>query len=103
DLVTRLTGAEPKLPTPPERPEGMSRKDAKTAEETAAIAFLAQEARARLVPGALDLEQLGQDRAQAMQRALLTDTGLTPERVYLVKDGKVTPQDGKVRYELGME
>jgi hypothetical protein len=103
DMVTRLTGAEPQLPAAPERPEGMSRKDAKEAEQAAAIAFLAGEARSRLAPGAQELEQLGQARAEAIQRALLTDTGLAPERVFQVKDGKVTPQDGKARYELGME
>jgi hypothetical protein len=103
DMVTKLTGAAPQLPAAPERPEGMSRKEAKAAEQAATIGFLSKEARSRLVPGAQELADLGQTRAENIQRALLTDTGLAPERVFLAKDGKVTPQDGKTRYELGME
>ena len=37
------------------------------------------------------------------RQALLADTGLDPQRVFLVRDGKVTPQDGKVRFELAMQ
>ena len=103
DLVTELTGAEPKLPPAPERAEGESRKEAKSAEHAAAVEFLRNAAREKLVPGAAELDQLGEQRAMAVERALLTDTGLAPERVFLVKEGKVTPQDGKVRLELAME
>ena len=85
------------------RAEGVSRKDAKAAEHAAAIDYLQKQARASLTPGAPELEQLGQQRAAAVERALLTDTGLAPDRVFLAKDGKVTPQDGKVRFELAME
>jgi len=103
ELVTKLTGAKPQLPAPPERAEGTSRKEARAAEDAAAIEFLRDAARSHLAPGAVELERLGQQRAEAVQRALLTDTGLAPERVFVVKDGKVTPQDGKVRFELAME
>jgi hypothetical protein len=103
DLVTRVTGTKPQLPPEPERAEGMSRKDAKAAEQAAAIAFLEKEARSHLAPDASALDPLAEQRAEAVQRALLTDTGLAPERVFLVKNGKVTPQDGKVRFELAME
>ncbi len=103
DLVTTLTGGKPTLPPAPERAEGESRKDAKAAERTAAIEYLRDAARAKLTPGAADLEQLAQQRGQAVERALLADTGLAPERVFLVKDGKIAPQDGKVRLELAME
>ena len=103
DLVTHVTGAEPQLPPEPERPEGMSRKDAKVAQQAATIEFLSKEAHSHLVPDAGALDQIGEQRAEAIQGALLTDTGLAPERVFLVKDGKVTPQDGKVRFELAME
>ncbi len=103
DLVTKVSGSAPQIPPPPERAEGVSRKDAKAAEHAAAIDYLQKQARASLTPGAPELEQLGQQRAEAVERALLNDTGLAPDRVFLVKDGKVTPQDGKVRFELAME
>jgi hypothetical protein len=103
DLVTKVSGGAPQIPPPPEQTEGVSRKDAKAAEHAAAIDYLQKQARASLAPGAPELEQLGQQRAEAVQRALLTDTGLAPDRVFIVKDGKVTPQDGKVRFELAME
>jgi hypothetical protein len=38
-----------------------------------------------------------------VQRALLEGTTLEPTRVFLTKTGKVTPQDGKVRFELGLQ
>jgi len=103
DLVTHVTGAAPQLPPKPERAEGMSRKDANAAADAATIEFLEKEARSHLVPDATALDQIGEQRAEAIQRALLTDTGLAPERVFLSKAGKVTPQDGKVRFELAME
>ena len=102
-LAQQVTGAPPQIPPPPAAPDGTSRKDAKALAETAAIEYLQKEAHARLAPGAAELERLGQQRAEAIQKALLTDTGLDPQRVFLAKDGKVTPQDGKVRFELAME
>jgi hypothetical protein len=103
DLVRHVTGAAPQLPPRPERPEGTSRKDANAAADAATIEFLEKEARSHLVPDAGTLDQIGELRAEAVQKALLTDTGLAPERVFLNKAGKVTPQDGKVRFELAME
>jgi uncharacterized protein involved in outer membrane biogenesis len=102
-LVQRVTGAPPQIPPPPAPPEGTSRKDAKALAESASIEYLQTEAHARLAAGAAELDKLGELRAETIQKALLTDTGLDPQRVFLVKDGKVTPQDGKVRFELGME
>jgi sulfur carrier protein ThiS len=32
--------------------------------------------------------------------ALLADTGMTPERVFLAGNGKVSPNEQLVRYEL---
>jgi hypothetical protein len=46
---------------------------------------------------------LAQRRAESIQVALLTDTGLDPQRVFLARNGKVAAQDGKVRFELAME
>ena len=37
------------------------------------------------------------------QAALLKETGLTPERVFLVRDGKVSANDKLVRFELAVK
>jgi hypothetical protein len=102
-MVERLSGAAPQIPAPATPPADLSRKEAKALAQAAAIEFLQQEARTRLVPGQADLELLGQQRATAIEQALLADTGLEPQRVFLVKEGKIAAQDGKVRFELGME
>ena len=91
------------MPEPGERPEGTSRKEARAAADAAAIDYLQAQVRARVEPSELQISTLGQERAEAVQSALLTDTGLEPQRVFLVKDGKITPQDGKVRFEHAME
>ena len=103
ELVQHVAGAPPEIPEQGERAEGMSRKEARAAYEAATIEYLTTEARSRITPSDGDIDQLGQRRAEAVQKALLADTGLDPQRVFLVKDGKVTPQDGKVRFELAMQ
>ena len=102
-MLQQQTGSPPQIPPPSPPPAGTSRKDAKAAQQTAAIDYLQKETHSHLAPGQSDLEQLGRARAEAIQRALLTDTGLDPQRVFLVKGGKVAAADGKVRFELGME
>jgi len=102
-LVERLAGTPPQIPAPAAPPEGTSRKEAKVLAQAAAIEYLQQEARTRVTPAQADLDALGTQRAEAIQQALLLDTGLDPQRVFLVKGGKVTPQEGKVRFELAME
>ena len=101
-VVERLTGAPPQLPTPAERPEGTSRKEARAMEQTAAIESLEQQARAAVVVDPLDLQRLGQARGEAIQSALLSGGELPPDRVFLARNDKVTAQDGKVRFELAI-
>ncbi len=103
ELVQHVAGAPPEIPEQGERAEGMSRKEARAAYEAATIEYLTTEARSRIKLTDGDIDQLGQRRAEAVQKALLADTGLDPQRVFLVRDGKVTPQDGKVRFELAMQ
>jgi hypothetical protein len=102
-LVEQLTGARPELPEPPAAPEGASRQEARALREAAALAQLEAQAKARLAPQAADLERLAEARAAAVERALLTDTGLAAARVFLVRNDKVAAQDGRIRLELGME
>lgn len=102
-LVTRQQGSVPKLPEPPAPPEGTPRAEAAAMRDAAAIAYLEQVARAGIVPQPAEFDALGQERAAAVQHALLTDTGLEPGRVFMIRNGKVSAKDGKVRFELGLK
>ena len=102
-MVAKLSGAPPQLPPPAAPPEDLSRKEAKALAQTASIEFLQQEARAQVKQDPAELDRLAQQRAELIQVALLTDTGLDPQRVFLARNGKVAAQDGKVRFELAME
>ena len=102
-LVARQTGAEPTLPEPTEPPEGTSREEAKALREAATLEFLEQAARASVVVPDSALEQLGEERASSVERALFGGGALEPTRVFKVREGKVSAQDGKVRFELGLQ
>ena len=45
----------------------------------------------------------GQQRALALQQALVQGTGLDPERVFLAGNDKATAKDGTVRLELTLK
>ena len=93
-LVTQQTGAEPTLPEPTEPPEGTSREEAKALREAAALEFLEQAARASVVVPDSALAQLGEERATSIEKALLGGGALEPTRVFKVREGKVSAQDG---------
>jgi hypothetical protein len=102
-LVRKQTGAEPALPEPPPPPEGTSRSEAKALRQTAAIEFLTVTARAGVVVPATELERLAEERAAAIERALLAEGVLEPTRVFKVRGGKVGTEAGRVRFELGLQ
>jgi hypothetical protein len=91
------------LPEPPEPPEGTSREDAKALRQAATLEYLERTARAGVVVQESELAKLGEERAQAVERALLGGGVLEPTRVFKVREGKVSAQDGKVRFELGLQ
>lgn len=100
-LYSRLAGAPPVLPEPAATAdEELSRRERKAQELQASIEWLNTETRARATPLPTDLDQLAQARAEAIQKALLTDTGLEPQRVFPTRNGKVAANEGKVRLEL---
>ena len=99
-LYAQLSGAAPVIPEPPEPADDVTRKEAKAQAGQARLAWLEKECRSRAVAEPHDLEQLGQQRGTAVQDALLTDTGLPPERVFLARDGKVSANEQRVRFEL---
>ena len=102
-LVEKQTGAEPGIPEPPEPPEGTSRGDAKAMRQAAAIEYLEKEARSHVSVAESEYDRIAEARAAAVQHALLDGSALEPERVFAVRNGKVTPLDGKVRFNLELK
>jgi uncharacterized protein involved in outer membrane biogenesis len=102
-LVTRQAGAAPQIPPPAAAPEGTSRKEAEALQRAAAIDYLEKQARAGVVVTDAELATLAEQRAATIQHALLADSGLEPARVFLTRGGKISPQDGKVRFELALQ
>ena len=102
-LVKKQTGSEPQVPEPPPPPEGTSRGEAKALGQAATIEYLEKMARNSVTVPDSELGVLGEARAAAVEHALLDGSALEPARVFLIKDGKVTAQDGKVRLELALE
>jgi hypothetical protein len=96
ELYVKDVGAEPKYPAAvtdlKQKPELVSGK----------IDFLTQGIREHLVVGDADLNALGQQRATALEQALLSDAQIDPARVFLVANDKASSKDGLVRLELSL-
>lgn len=95
-LYTRDVGAEPKYP------DAVVAIKQKADAVSAKIDFLTSGIREHLVVGDAELRALGEQRATALQQALLTDTQVEPERVFLVANDKAVGKDGAVRLELSL-
>jgi uncharacterized protein involved in outer membrane biogenesis len=102
-LYTQLSGAAPVIPEPPEPTDDVPRKEAKAQAGQERLAWLEKECRSRAVAEPHDLDQLGQQRGTAVQHALVTETGLPPERVFFARDGKVSANEQRVRFELAVK
>jgi hypothetical protein len=102
-LLRKQTGAEPVIPEPPPAPEGSSRAEARALRQSSALEYLTTAARASVVVPESELARLGEDRAQAIERALLAEGMLEPTRVFTVRDGKVGTEAGRIRFELGLQ
>lgn len=102
-LYERLSGAAPVLPPPPPEAADLPRRERKALEMQSSIDWLDAETRKRATPLAGDLERLGLARGTAIEKALLADTGLAPERVFLTNAGKVSAQPPSVRFELAVK
>jgi hypothetical protein len=101
DILTQLyaknLGGEPKFP------ETVTSLKAKPELAAAQAEFLSQELHRHMAIAEGDLTALGQQRAEAVQHALLTDTQLDPARVFLAVSDKAKNEDGKVRLELSLK
>ncbi len=101
ELLTQLyaknMGGEPKFP-----PDVTSLK-AKPELAAAKVDFLKRALHEHMAIADSDLTALGEQRAKAVQQALLTDTRVDPARVFLVANDKATNRDGEVRLELSLK
>lgn len=101
DLLTRVyaqdVGAAPRYP---EEITGLKSKPELIA---AKIRFLSQGIHQHIVVGDAELQTLGQQRAVSLQRALLADSQIAAERVFLVANDKASAKDGNVRLELSLK
>ena len=96
-LYAKNLGGEPKFP------ESITGLKAKPELAAAKVDFLEQALREHIAVGDADLAALGQQRAMALQQALLTGTTVDPARVFLVVNDKAKNQDGQVRLELTLK
>jgi hypothetical protein len=95
-LYAKNVGGEPKFP------ESVTSLKGKPELAAAKADFLEHTLSERIAITDADLTALGQQRASAVQQALLTDTQLDPARVFLAVNDKAKNQDGKVRLELSL-
>ena len=100
ELLTQVyakdVGGEPKFP------QEISNLKTKPELAAAKADFLTKALHEHIAVTDGDLTALGQQRAMAVQQALLTGTELDPARVFLVVNDKAKNQDGKVRLELSL-
>ena len=68
----------------------------------AKLDFLNTALREHVTVGPEQLTALGQQRALALQRALLSDTEIDAARVFLVANDKAKAKDGAVELELSL-
>ena len=101
ELLTQVY--EKTLGGTPKFPESISAIKAKPDLLAAKTDFLKQALHEHIAIADSDLTALGQQRAMAVQQALLADTQVDPGRVFLVANDKAKVQDGKVRLELSLQ
>ena len=101
ELLTQLyakdVGGEPKYP------EAVTSIKTKPELAAAKAAYLSQALHERIAITDTDLTALGQQRAMAVQQALLTGTQIDPARVFLVVNDKAKNDNGKVRLEMSLK
>ena len=95
-LYQHQLGGEPKYP------DAVTAVKQKPEQIAAKIDFLTGALREHLTIADDRFKTLGEQRAQAVQQALLTDTQIDPARVFLVVNDKAVAKDGAVRFELSL-
>jgi hypothetical protein len=100
EVLTKLYSRE--IGSSPKYPDALTEGKQKSELMPAKIEFLTAALREHWTVGPDELKALGEQRALALQQALLTDTGVEPERVFLVANDKASGKDGAVRLELSL-
>lgn len=95
-VYVATAGAEPNYP------DAVATANGKGDADGARRDFLRRELLGRILVSDNELLELGRQRALALQRALLTDTQLDPERVFLVSSDKAKPDGDAVRLEMSL-
>jgi hypothetical protein len=101
ELLTRIYAKE--LGGEPKYPEAVTSIKTKPELAAAKAEFLSQALHEHIAVADSDLTALGQQRAMAIQQALLTGTQIDPSRVFLVVNDKAKNQNGKVRLEMSLK
>jgi hypothetical protein len=94
-----VAGPQAEVPAPPPGPDGdpPDRRDLEPGIEALETAL-----RERIDVTDAELAELARQRALAVQERLLADTGVAPERVFLVSPADVAARDGAVVMELAL-
>jgi hypothetical protein len=101
ELLTRIYAKE--LGGEPKYPEAVTSIKTKPELTAAKAEFLSRALHEHIAITDGDLTALGQQRAMAIQQALLTDTQIDQARVFLVVNDKAKNQNGKVRLEMSLK
>lgn len=99
DLYKHLYDEKPKRAEPPARKPGQSGDEAEAAAQEFEVRQLQQALRA----SDEELDQLGLERAEAIERAVNVGGKLTSQRVLLTREREATAEQGKVRLALELE
>jgi hypothetical protein len=101
DVLTRLYAKD--LGGSPQYPETVTGLKSKAEIVSAKVDYLGTTIREHIQVGDAELLALGQERAKQLQQALLADSQLGADRVFLVATDKAKSQDGLVRLELTLQ
>jgi hypothetical protein len=90
------------LSAEPKYPDEITAIKTKPEAAAAKVDFLTKEIKSHLTVSEADLTALAQLRATNVQQALLKDTQIAPDRVFLADNDKAKAEGGKVRLELSI-
>ncbi|MET0343754.1 MAG: DUF748 domain-containing protein [Polyangiales bacterium] len=99
-LYERITGDDPDLPDAPDAPASLSFFQRRAFRRDFEATTLERLVRSAMPVEPAELETLGQRRGEAIERALTERGAIALDRVLLSRAEKVSPERGKVRYEL---
>lgn len=103
DLYRREFGAKPEMPEPPPPAEDSDKAARRLLEEQFAVDHLTTALRARIVVDPEQLTALAQQRADAVQAALMATEGMDPARIFSTTERAPKLLDGRIQMELKLQ